>query len=455
MAKLQTTRAGVTSVLAMLYLVLFALLAIGFYAATTVASQVVQNDLRSAQALLAAETGMDFMRFVLHGVRIPPDVPPEYLLDEVVEDLQYQLDGTGNLGSNEVALIGNKIQVPVGANKYIQLGTSNLRFRAEITRGDTPDTERHLYVTVVGGSSGIATAQRSAIRLTYTPEERPTDFFDYGMASQGTFTLLTKNIITADPPSHGSVLSFSTADPPVTIGTSSGTPGGISGDITIMPGTTPLIYPGWTVDGTTSQSSILADSVDYLPPVDGPTLPVPGFASYDNIIIPPNMNPTFNGPCTIRGVVYVQQPNKVSFSGHVDITGIIVSEGNGVGTLVSNQLVFSGNGGSKLGVEALPDEPQFSGLKDLGGSFIIAPDFDVQFSGNFGNLNGHIVGDKVTLSGNTSSTVKGSLVALNGNLTIGGNSAVSLLYDPNQKHVGLRFDDRYIPDPASYVETRP
>ena len=75
MTPMRSIRRGVTSVLAMLYLVLFGMLAIGFYAATSIASQVVYNELRSAEALLAAETGMDFMRYAMHGVAIAPDTP--------------------------------------------------------------------------------------------------------------------------------------------------------------------------------------------------------------------------------------------------------------------------------------------------------------------------------------------------------------------------------------------
>lgn len=462
-----TFRTGITSVLAMLYLVLFGMLALGFHAATSIASQVVHNDLRIAQAQLAAETGMDFMRFALHGVAIPPDVQPADILTEVAIDLEAQLKGTGNLGSNQVAIIGNRIEVPVGANNYIRIGGTNLKFRAEVICID-----RDLVVKVIGGPNNFAStgAGRTAIELTYHPEERPTTFFEYGMASRGTFTLLTKNLITANPPSHASVLSLSEANPPVMIGSSSSTPGGIAGAISVLQGATPSIFPGWSVAGSTSQTDIFSNHVAEFPITDAPKLPVidtsmyrpfatntylPGGTHYENIIIPPNTNPTFNGPCDIKGVVYVQQPNQVSFSGKVAITGIIVSEGSGVGTIVSNQLVFSGTGGSKQGVDALPDLPQFIGLKQLGGSFIIAPDFDVQLTGNFGNLNGHIVGDKVTLSGSTTSTINGSLVALTGNLTIDGNSTVSLTYDPTQKHVGLRFDDRYVPDPTSYLETIP
>ena len=65
-------RRGITSMLAMLYLVLFATLAVGFYASTGTNAQVSTNELRRYKALGAAESGMDFMRYELFQVAIPP-----------------------------------------------------------------------------------------------------------------------------------------------------------------------------------------------------------------------------------------------------------------------------------------------------------------------------------------------------------------------------------------------
>ena len=55
-------RAGITSAMAMLYLTLFAVLSLGFYASVTTSVQVAKNDLRTNRARLAAESGVQFMR---------------------------------------------------------------------------------------------------------------------------------------------------------------------------------------------------------------------------------------------------------------------------------------------------------------------------------------------------------------------------------------------------------
>src|SRR5689334_18181538 len=72
-------RAGMTSVLAMLYLILFSSLAVGFYAATNTAVQVSSNERHARQAMLSAESGMEFMRLILGNVEIPPNTPSDQM----------------------------------------------------------------------------------------------------------------------------------------------------------------------------------------------------------------------------------------------------------------------------------------------------------------------------------------------------------------------------------------
>lgn len=145
----------------------------------------------------------------------------------------------------------------------------------------------------------------------------------------------------------------------------------------------------------------------------------------------------------------------MAFSGQVDVQGVIVSEKSGAGTLVTNTIVFSGNGGTKEGLETLPtDDPRFPPeLRALGGSFIVAPEFDVQMTGNFGAISGHIVGDKVAISGSAAATIHGSAVALKSTLTLSGSTNVTF-HRSTAGHGGLRFDDRFVPSMGTYEEIR-
>src|SRR5690348_14547264 len=127
-------RRGLASMLAMLYLVLFSTLALGFYAATTTSNEVVANDKLIAGAQAAAESGMDFMRYQLSLVTIPPGTTAANIQSELYKDLQNQLNTSQNLGSYSIGTSDNVIQIPASTSAYIPLDkTNNNSFRATIT----------------------------------------------------------------------------------------------------------------------------------------------------------------------------------------------------------------------------------------------------------------------------------------------------------------------------------
>lgn len=138
--------------------------------------------------------------------------------------------------------------------------------------------------------------------------------------------------------------------------------------------------------------------------------PTDGTKTFTNIRIPANTNPEFRGNITIKGVVYVEYPNKVKFSGNLKITGVIVTEDPGSGQSADNYLYFKGNTSIK-GVENLPDQPEFSALRDMPGSAILAPGFETKFLGNFGTVGGAMVAEKFTFRGNAGGTVKGPIIS--------------------------------------------
>src|SRR5215212_7461315 len=129
-------RSGATAVIAMIFMVLFAALAIGFYAQTTISAQIGHNELRMLNARSAAESGMEFMRYQLSLVQVPPLTPDDLLMDVVYKDLSERLECTGNLGSNLVYINGGatRIEVPEGEKNFISLYENGPRFRVIIKR---------------------------------------------------------------------------------------------------------------------------------------------------------------------------------------------------------------------------------------------------------------------------------------------------------------------------------
>src|SRR5215207_6899532 len=105
-------RRGVTSVIAMLFLVLIGTLALGFYTSTTTATALARNDRRTAKALMAAESGIQFMRHALANVSIPPTTTSATLLTELGNDLVADANISGNLMGAAITRSGNVITIP-------------------------------------------------------------------------------------------------------------------------------------------------------------------------------------------------------------------------------------------------------------------------------------------------------------------------------------------------------
>src|ERR1051326_2464476 len=103
------TRHGLTAVLAMMYMVLFSTLALGFYSTTNSASVISDNEVKGARSLAAAESGMDFTRYQLSRLKLPPNTSDTDLLPAIVTQLGTQLNGTSNMQGKTVALTNGTI----------------------------------------------------------------------------------------------------------------------------------------------------------------------------------------------------------------------------------------------------------------------------------------------------------------------------------------------------------
>jgi hypothetical protein len=75
-------------------------------------------------------------------------------------------------------------------------------------------------------------------------------------------------------------------------------------------------------------------------------------------------------------------------------------------------MTFTGNV-THNGVESLdPANPAFAGLKDLSGSFLLAPKFSVEMKGTSNAIGGTMVMDKLSIGGTAGAKVKGTVITL-------------------------------------------
>lgn len=162
-------RRGITSVLAMLFLILFAALALGFYAQTTLSSQVSGNERRVVETQAAAESGVQFVQHHLAALSIPSTMTADKAFEEIYLQLAGVLDETNNLGGAGkiigykptalgTPIKGGEIRIPDQATDYISLGANGPKFRVIIT-----DANPILKVKVIARSSNESTARGVSI----------------------------------------------------------------------------------------------------------------------------------------------------------------------------------------------------------------------------------------------------------------------------------------------------
>ncbi|HEX2973413.1 MAG TPA: pilus assembly PilX N-terminal domain-containing protein [Tepidisphaeraceae bacterium] len=473
-------RRGVAAVLAMLYLVLFSILALGFYASTATSVQVSANDRRGSLAMMAAESGMDFMRYQLASVTMPDKIEIQTIdpFTKVYETLAAQLGGTANVGS--VACSGDTIYIPAHQANYIYLDPNKTGARFQVT---IKDLGQKMLVKVVGQHNDPSI--RRAIQMEYDVVEKTSRIFDFGVASKGRIYTGGHAIIRgATDWRRGSVLS-TYVDPlnptsPIDIITIEGTE--VSGDIAITSEYGNIVYKrGNTIIGNTKDPNEIDQNhihkgvtappfpqvhADIFQPfvqtTYGGTGTVSGDVTLANCRIPAGSDISFTGKVTIKGVLYVETPATLHFGGGTTIQGIIVSQtDNPTGTLATNVLDFKGNvtAYNLAGLDSSTATPPGAAtdLRKLTGAFILAPNFQVNFTGSFGTVAGSIIAGNVTMSGNAGGTVVGSIINLSDTtMTVNGSSEILVASTGTKDYpAGVYIEQYYRPCMDTYAEVKP
>lgn len=481
----KTRRRGSTALLAMLFMTLFAALAVGFFGTVTMSVQVSANEQRTNRAQLASDSGMQFMKYHLATLGIASDTPPEQLFGRVYDKLALKLNEYPNMpaGARTIELVedGTLIRIP-RADGWIATDGEGSAFRAEVRKlaaGEKVEVK-------VFGRSGQAAAAGStrAIRLEYANFPNPSAIFNYGVASKSAISFDSNaQIRGAVDAAQGSVLSAtrSTATPIVMRGNAS-----ISGDVSI-------VNPSGAV--STGSNTSIAGSTDRriyeqhihvgveepeFPTIDTSAFrPFAGDPAYGGVSVgpPPNGGETkfasgtmrnvlirsnpgtgwvvFDSNMAVEGVIYIETPNKVRFDSNVDIRGVIVVQNNPTGTLASNQIVFNSN--VKLSsVDTLPADTTYypPAMRALKGAAILAPGFYVHFNSNFGSVGGSIIADKMEFDSNASGTVRGSLINLaDTSLHFDSNARITVESQGTSNYpAGVKFGSSFRPLPDTYRE---
>jgi hypothetical protein len=304
----------------------------------------------------------------------------------------------------------------------MNLGSADESFSAIITplpSADNPDT---LAVKVTGSHGDIT----RTIQANYIFGQRASTVFDFGVATRGPLSLSGNvDLDGVNVSVEASVYIESQNDSLALsiIGNSQ-----IAGDVSIVNPLANVYIQGGKagIGGETGQDAI-DNHVDIgVPPTEFP-VPNPGHfeqyvvntidsscdtsadATYENVRILANTNPHFSGNVTLKGIVFIETPNIVTFSGNVTIIGIIIGNGDYQDDSGTNQINITGNVSSQP-VTELPNEPQFAGIKNETGTFLMTPGFSASFGGNFNTVNGAIAANGISFFGNAGGIINGSIL---------------------------------------------
>lgn len=454
-------RRGLSSVLAMLYLVLFSTLAVGFSAATEMNAQISRNERYLQQADSAADGGLQFVRYQLGAMTIPPGTQTSQLLSAAATSLATQLNGTSNMNGSTVQITNNAIYIPSATTWTTIDPTVGTRFRIMITQSG-----QFLVATVDGAGSNSTIVK--AIQMQFQLAPKAGAILDYGVATEGTLATGGATVIQGlTDPTKGSVLSADmTSSTPVVIDGKE-----VSGDISIVNPNGNISVSGASVGGTTNPALMLQHEHVGVPAPTFPTIDTSVFTAYatnaysgsgncNNCYIPAGMNPRFtNGQ--INGVMLVQAPNNVTFTGNTTITGVIVSQ---TGTSApqfnasANTISFSGNVSATPINQMSTSNPAYSAsLVQLTGSFMLVPNFNISFTGNFGTVGGSIAAGEISMTGNASGTVQGSVIGMQDvPMTLNGHASITISSTGTTNYpTGMSFGNDYTPLPGTYIEVQP
>ena len=460
-----TRRRGITSVLAMLFLVLIGTLALGFYSTVTTATQLAKNDQRGAKALMAAESGLQFMRYQLAHVDIPPNTEPSDLLGELYTDLKAALENTGNLGTGTVAINGNTITIPGEVGRCITTNAADgSGFRVSITDSGGVG---EIVCTVVGQTGSGSSVSSKGVRLDFTRQPIQTDLFDNAVASKGKIVMQKGAILGVAGISDdtiANITSAKTSSPALTM-----TGGTIGGNVGIVDNGLAYISGG-TVHGTSNLTTIYNNHVKVTDAPDFPVVDTSVFAPYatntyvssgngnlTNVRIPANTgtstNPVkFTGNKTIEGILYVESPNVIEFRGNTTLAGFIVFEGAGTSSV--NKIDLSGN----FSVGNLPAGSEFDALRTVTGVAIVAPTTHLNMTGSADSqLRGNVIVGSFRNAGSADIQIdRGTLITMNesGDAAVfnGKDIRFTATGKDNQPSQGVMYDSKYIPVGGSYRE---
>ncbi len=449
----ESQRQGAVLIISLIFVLIFSALAVSMATLSGTNVQLASNQHKVDCAFASTESGQEAMRYWLSDVKIPSSTPPSNYFGAIVGTLQYDLDANN---ISNITVYNDGSIPPVALHS-----ASGQNFEGEILIDANDLNILQVYTT---GRSGQITR---TIRVNYDIKPYEYPIFDYGLATKGPVHFLgNPNVNGLNSNDEADIFIDSQSTNLALLVTGNTT---FDGDINI--GNSTGISDFWgnvKIGGDTGQTAI--DNHVTIG-VETPEFPVPDtqhFQQYatgpvidsstdlsslgttiTNATIAAGTNPNFLKSVIIEGILYIEQPNIVTFEKNVTLKGMIAADGDAYNP-GTNSISFLGN----FSATPVPPGVQFDVIRQEKGSSILAPGFSATFAGNFSALSGVMAVSGAHFSGNVSATVKGTILNYSENpTTVMGNASLRFDRSDNIK-VPAGFDTHRILtyNPASYEE---
>ena len=418
------TQRGVAMIVTLVFLMLFACMAVAIATSAETNLTVARNRIEAYRAAALAEAGVQLVQMNVGGLDVPGTHDAADLHEAIALSLADAWESSTMVNAGAISWDFAAVKVPtitVGSGEQAEL----IDLTISASGGAMDDT------TITIESTGRRGRASRTARYNMTVQRGASVLGAYGIASKSPIQFTGNARITgANNAAEGSILSatYSTLQAITLAGNIS-----VSGDVAVS-------NPNGVIKKT-GNVDIDGDEIIGAPEPEWPQVDIGCFEPYatntysgdgsgnlnlSNIRIPAGTNPTFSGNVNILGVVYVESPNRVQFTGNTNICGLIVCETPVVDNLSANRLHFTGNL-HVSGVENLPHSDKYDGLRDLTGSFLLAPGFSTMFTGNFHTVSGCMVASEFQFAGNAGGTVRGGIVNLRDSaFRVDGNAHIQI-----------------------------
>ncbi len=447
---------GIALIIMMIVLAVISALVLSLAAISATNLQITENRQNASKALASTHSGIEILRHFLDDINV--STGSQYISSIAAEvNNLFAAEAISNITFTSTGTQINFAPVTIDS-------TQNQSFSAILDQLDN-NTVR-LSVTGFCGNFNKTAA------INFNVVSRGNSVFNYGVASKGALQMSGQAEISGVDLDVNSSVYIDYIDPSSGNSFSISNQASVAGNVYIADPYASYSIGGQAKVGGQSGAAAHDHVILGTEPAQFPTPNPSFFESFatgqvitpgttigssmvlNNAKIEPNTNPTFGGHVTINGVLYIEQPNVVTFSGQATVRGIIVGDGAVGPSTPQNKLVFSGQVHC-LDVNGLTGA-EFDDIKEQTGTFILAPGFSAEFSGQTSIDNGAIAASGIKFTGQAGGTINGSIINYSDTqpVILSGQSSLFFKRSGTQTSpAGFSSVEQLDYDPTSYAES--